>query len=110
MMQFCAKYFLSQEVQFNIQLLTEEVLQIVPLDKGEVDLALKYSEKDGSISIELLMPTIILSVWKNPKFAPDELSKSIIEGLCENIDEVVDDCPEGPRVRIRFKLKMKNEE
>ena len=37
MMQFCAKYFLSQELQFNIQLLTEEVLQVVPLDKGEVD-------------------------------------------------------------------------
>ena len=110
MIQFCSKYFLLPQVQHQVQLLAEEVLQVVPLDKGEVDLALKYSEKDGSISIELLMPTNIISVWKNPKFVPDELSKAIIEGLCENIDEVVDDCPEGPRVRIRFKLKIKNEE
>jgi polar amino acid transport system ATP-binding protein len=56
MMQFCAKYFLSAQVQHQVQLLAEEVLQVVPLDKGEVDLALKYSEKTGSISIELLMP------------------------------------------------------
>ena len=27
----------------------------------------------------------------------------------QNIDEIVDDCSEDPRVRIRFKLKMKNE-
>ncbi|MBQ8242607.1 MAG: amino acid ABC transporter ATP-binding protein, partial [Bacteroidaceae bacterium] len=52
MMQFCAKYFLSQLVQFNVQLLTEEVLQIIPLDKGEIDLALKYSEKTGGVSLE----------------------------------------------------------
>lgn len=34
------------------------------------------------------------------------LSMTIIEGLCECIDEVVDDAPEGPRVRIRFKLRI----
>ena len=92
-------------VQFNVQLLTEEVLQIVPLNKGEIDLALRYSEKTGSVSLELLMPTGIVSVLKNKDFAPDELSMSIVEGLCETMDEIVDDSPEGPRVRLRFELK-----
>ena len=105
MMQFCTKYFLPASVQFNVQLLTEEVLQIVPLNKGEIDLALRYSEKTGSVSLELLMPTGIVSVLKNKDFAPDELSMSIVEGLCETMDEIVDDSPEGPRVRLRFELK-----
>ena len=106
MAQFCSKYFLPAEILHQVQLLAEEVLQVVPLDKGETDLALRYSEKDGSLSLELLMPTGIVSVWKDPNFAPDELSLAIIEGLSEHIDEVVDDSPEGPRVRIRFNLRL----
>jgi hypothetical protein len=74
-------------VQFNVQLLAEEVLQVIPLNKGVVDLALRYSEKTGLISLELLMPEGIDSVLHNPDFAPDELSMSIIEGLCEEIEE-----------------------
>lgn len=108
MLQFCAKYFLPSDVQYKIQLLAEEVLQIVPLDKGEVDLVLRYSEKDGSISLELLMPTCIISVLKDKTLSLDGLSMSIVEGLCENMDEVVEDTPEGPRVRIRFKMKKEN--
>lgn len=105
MMQFCSKYFLPQEVQFNIQLLTEEVLQIVPLNKGEIDLALRYSEKTGTVSLELLMPTGVVSVLKDKNFAPDELSMTIVRGLCKDIHEVVDDHPIGPRVRLCFELK-----
>ena len=110
MMQFCAKYFLSQLVQFNVQLLTEEVLQIIPLDKGEIDLALKYSEKTGGVSLEVLMPAGIVSVLKNKNFSPDDLSMTIVRGLCENIHEVVDDTPVGPRVRVCFEMKKMDEE
>ena len=105
MMQFCTKYFLSDHVRFRIQLLTEEVLQVVPLDKGEIDLALRYSEKDGTLSLELLMPTGIFTLLKDKDFTPDELSMDIIKGLCEEMGEVVDDTPEGPRVRICFRMK-----
>ena len=110
MMQFCAKYFLSQLVQFNVQLLTEEVLQIIPLDKGEIDLALKYSEKTGGVSLELLMPAGITSVLKDKNFSPDDLSMTIVRGLCENIHEVVDNTPVGPRVRVCFEMKKMDEE
>lgn len=108
MMQFCAKYFLPDHVRFKIQLLTEEVLQVVPLDKGEIDLALRYSEKDGTLSLELLMPTNIITLLKDKTFVPDELSMSIIEGLCDEMKEVVDDTPEGPRVRVCFRMKKEN--
>ena len=110
MMQFCAKYFLSQLVQFNVQLLAEEVLQIIPLDKGEIDLALKYSEKTGGVSLELLMPAGITSVLKDKNFSPDDLSMTIVRGLCENIHEVVDNTPVGPRVRVCFEMKKMDEE
>ncbi len=110
MMQFCAKYFLSQLVQFNVQLLTEEVLQVIPLDKGEIDLALKYSEKTGGVSLELLMPAGITSVLKDKNFSPDDLSMTIVRGLCENMHEVVDDTPVGPRVRVCFEMKKMDEE
>ena len=110
MMQFCAKYFLSQLVQFNVQLLTEEVLQIIPLDKGEIDLALKYSEKTGGVSLELLMPAGITSVLKDKNFSPDDLSMTIVRGLCDHIHEVVDNTPVGPRVRVCFEMKKMDEE
>lgn len=110
MMQFCAKYFLPQLVQFNVQLLTEEVLQIIPLDKGEIDLALKYSEKTGGVSLEVLMPAGIVSVLKNKNFSPDDLSMTIVRGLCENMHEVVDDTPVGPRVRVCFEMKNMDKE
>lgn len=105
MMQFCQRYFLPQAVQFRIQLLAEEVLQLVPLDKGEVDFALRYSEKDGTVSLELLMPVGVVSVLRNNDFQPDELSMSIVEGLCSEMKEVVDDLPEGPRVRVCFTMQ-----
>lgn len=110
MMQFCAKYFLPQLVQFNVQLLTEEVLQIIPLDKGEIDLVLKYSEKTGGVSLEVLMPAGIVSVLKNKNFSPDDLSMTIVRGLCENMHEVVDDTPVGPRVRVCFEMKNMDKE
>ncbi|MBR5804336.1 MAG: amino acid ABC transporter ATP-binding protein [Bacteroidaceae bacterium] len=103
---FCTRYYLSEHIQHQVQLLAEEVLQVIPLDKGEVDLALRYSEECHTISLELLMPPGIVTVWKSPQFAPDALSLSIIQGLCDNIIESVDDTPEGPRVRLIFNLKQ----
>jgi polar amino acid transport system ATP-binding protein len=103
--QFCNKYFLPQPVQFNIQLLTEEALQVVPLGKGTIDLALRYSEKTGLIALELLMPAGIASVLHNPTTPPDGLSMSIIEGLCSKIEETAENLPEGERLRLRFEIK-----
>ena len=103
--QFCNKYFLSHQIQFNIQLLTEELLQIIPLDKGTVDLTLRYSEKTGLISLELLMPSGIDSVLNNPASPPDKLSMSIIEGLCETFGEVMEELPDSPRLRLNFEIK-----
>jgi polar amino acid transport system ATP-binding protein len=105
MVQFCSKYYLSAEIQHQVQLLAEEVLQIVPLDKGEVDLALCYSEKSGAVTMELLMPSGVTAVLNDSEFAPDELSIAIIEGLCEEISETMESGENGEKLRLKFKLK-----
>ena len=105
MVQFCSKYYLSSEIQHQVQLLAEEVLQIVPLDKGEVDLALCYSEKSGAVTMELLMPSGIKTILHDSEFAPDELSMAIIEGLCDEISETIEEGVEEPKLRLKFKLK-----
>lgn len=103
--QFCTKYYLPSQVQHNVQLLAEEVLQIVPLNKGEIDFMLRYSEENGSISMELLMPVGLKKVLNSSMFKPDNLSLSIIEGLCDSMEETLEDCIDGPRVRLKFNLK-----
>lgn len=106
MVQFCSKYFLSYDVQNKVQLLVEEVLQVVPLDRGEIDLSLRYSEKNNSISLELLMPGQIKSIFNDDEFTPDDISMSLIEGLCESREEVMENTADGPRVHLKFILRQ----
>ena len=82
---FCQKYFLSEKKQFNVQLLVEEVLKVVPLDKGDVELALRYSEKGEKVSLELTMPQGVEQVLENDENI-DDLAMMIIQGLCQNIE------------------------
>ena len=105
LVQFCSKYFLPYDIQNKVQLLVEEVLQILPLDKGEIDLALRYSEKDNTISLELLMPSGIRSIFNDESLRPDDLIMSIIDGLCESREEVVETSSDDTRLRLRFRLK-----
>lgn len=105
MAHFCERYNLSNEQKFKVQLLSEEVLQVVPLDKGVIDLYLRYSEKERTLSLELLMPTGIISVLNDKESVPDEFSMAIIEGLCDHLSEVMEEHPEGPRVKLCLSLK-----
>lgn len=101
---FCDRNNLSNEQKFKVQLLSEEVLQVVPLDKGVVDLCLRYSEKERTLSFEFLMPMGVISVLNDKELIPDELSMAIIEGLCNRVSEEVNDSSEGPRVKLCLEL------
>ena len=102
MLQFCAKYFFPQSVQNSLELLLEEVLQLAPVKNG-LGVQLEYSEKTFAKTLSIIQsPKIIgggpilklfpASFLENPD-APDDLSLTIIKGLCEDIkDEVVDSC------------------
>ena len=83
MINFCQKYFLSDEKQFQVQLITEELLKVIPLDKGAVELSLRYAEKDSVVSLEVVMPQGVDKVLSAEE--QDDLSISIVKGLCESI-------------------------
>jgi hypothetical protein len=99
------RFSTSQDVLHKIELLTEEALNIVPLDKGSIEVTLKYSEKLDIFSLELLMPEGVYTVLNDNKTEKDDLSMMIIEGLCDNIEEKVDEPPLEPRTRIIFRMK-----
>lgn len=105
MANFCMRFSTSQDVLHKIELLTEEALNIVPLDKGSIEVTLKYSEKLDIFSLELLMPEGVYTVLNDNKTEKDDLSMMIIEGLCDNIEEKVDEPPLEPRTRIIFRMK-----
>ena len=108
MIQFCKRHSLGKEVQFRVQLLAEEVLNIIPLDLGTVELALRYSRKSGSISLELFMPQGVTAIFDASEFEPDEISMSIVRGLCDEVDELMETDVVSPRLRVRFQLKEMN--
>ena len=108
MIQFCKRHSLGKEVQFRVQLLAEEVLNIIPLDLGTVELALRYSWKIGSISLELFMPQGVTAIFDASEFEPDEISMSIVRGLCDEVDELMETDVVSPRLRVRFQLKEMN--
>lgn len=105
MMQFCQKYFLPQETRFRVQLLTEEVLQMMPLDQGQTDLCLQYSEKENSISLELLLPNGIKSVLEPDSEYHDPLGMSIVNALCDQMEEHLKNSYQGPRLCVRYTMQ-----
>ena len=106
---FSRKYFLPRSLEMNIQLLAEEILKLVPLDKGDVDLSMRYSEKEKRVSMELLFTGITESVLRSSQFQSDELSLAIVNGLCEDLNEVVENTYLGPCMKVRMNIKMKKD-
>lgn len=103
-MAFCNKHFLPSKVQHNVLLLVEEALQIIPLVRG-VDLTCRFSEKTGDLALELLLPPGHPTVLDATDPEPDFISVSIIHGLCNVVEEVEEDTPEGLRIKICMVLK-----
>lgn len=95
---FCAKHFFSAKTTHNITLLTEECLQIFPLENG-LDIELNFSEKSGEISLVFTLPDSVKSIFNGDREV-DMISLSIIQGLSQSIkEEIVED-----RLRIKIAL------
>ncbi len=80
--QFCGKYFFSESVTNSLTLLLEEVLQIAPVKEG-LEVTLEYSEKTFAKTLHICSEKRFL----DENDAPDNLSLTIIKGLCEDIKE-----------------------
>lgn len=83
--QFCQRYVLDNKVLYNLQLVIEELLANIMPFSGKIDISVNFSEKDYSVSLEILQHACRDSILENE--AVDELSVSLLKGICSNIKE-----------------------
>lgn len=104
LIEFGNKYFLSEQIIRNLELLTEEVMQISPIEGGG-ELILDYSEETRQLTLHMQLPIEHLVLGGDPE--PDMLSMAIINGLCSQVSEkfIVTDIYEERALRMSFVLK-----
>lgn len=80
---FCLRYRLPVSDTHCLQLAVEELLNLIPLDKG-VNLVLTKSDKGLELEATLDRGE---HPYLSGEYIKDDLSYSILEGLCEKIEE-----------------------
>ena len=96
---FCMRYRLSPSDTYSLQLAEEELLNLIPLDGG-VNLVITKSH--DYLKLEAVLAQGEHS-YLSPEYAKDELSFSILEGLCESMSEEINLKNETV---IRLKIKQ----
>lgn len=95
---FCQKYAISDKIN-ALELLVEESLTNILPHSGKIHINFNFSEKDFSISAEIIQENYFESILDNP--TTDEISLMIVRGLCESIEEYQD----GNNRKIIAKIK-----
>lgn len=86
--QYCNRFgFGSQAFRF-VQLAVEELLNIIPLDKG-AKLMLSKVEQQVRMSLEVRVPNVGCN-YLDENTCRDDLSLSLLQGLCDVIEEYVE--------------------
>lgn len=80
---YCLRYRLSHSETYSLQLAVEELLNIIPLDKG---VGLIITKLDNGLKIEATLPKSEMPYLADESMK-EELSYTILEGLCESIEE-----------------------
>lgn len=95
---FCMRYRLPFSDTYSLQLAVEELLNLIPLEEG-VKLLIAKSEK--GLEIEAVLPKSE-EPYLSKDSIKDDLSYSILEGLCEKIEEGTNESNESViRMTIR---------
>lgn len=81
---FCMKYRLTSSETHSIQLVVEELLNLLPLDNG---LRLIISKLKKGLQVEAFLRDTGCSYLSQDE-VKDELSYSIISGICNSIEEI----------------------
>lgn len=96
---FCLRYRLPHSDTYSLQLAVEELLNLIPLDDG-VNLVITKSNNYLEVEAVLAKGEI---PYLSEELIKDELSYSILEGLCESITEGVNEMDETV---IRLTIKQ----
>ena len=87
---FCMRYRLPFSDTYSLQLAVEELLNLIPLDKG---VNLLITKSDQTLEIEAVLPKGEYP-YLSENHVKDDLSYSILEGLCEKIEENINEINE----------------
>ena len=98
---FCLRYRLSHSDTYALQLAVEELLNLLPLDDG---VGIVIAKQPKALEIEAVLPKAA-HPYLSPEYVKDDLSYSILEGLCESIDEGVNESDDAV---IRLIIKQNN--
>lgn len=80
---FCMRYRLSFSDTYSLQLAVEELMNLIPLDNG-VNLVITKTDKGVDIEATLAKRE---TPYLSQQSMEDDLSYTILSGLCEKIDE-----------------------
>lgn len=78
---YCNRFGLGSQAFHFVQLVVEELLNLLPLEKG-LDLVLSKSDTEVRMSLDVTLP-FSDTMYLDPMLAKDDLSLNIISGLCE---------------------------
>lgn len=80
---FCMRYRLPLSYTYSLQLAVEELLNLIPLDNG---VSLLITKSDKGLELEAILAKGDHH-FLSPEHIKDDLSYSILEGLCDRIEE-----------------------
>ena len=86
---YCNRFGLGSQAFHFVQLVVEELLNLLPLENG-VDLVLAKSDNEVRMSLDVVLP-FSETMYLDQMQTKDDLSLSIIEGLCEVMQETTDE-------------------
>ena len=86
---YCNRFGLGTQAFHFVQLVVEELLHLLPLENG-LDLILSKSDNEVRMSLDIKMP-FTETMYLDPMQSKDDLSLSIVEGLCEVMQETTDE-------------------
>ena len=86
---YCKRFGLGTQAFHFVQLVVEELLNLLPLENG-VDLVLAKSDNEVRMSLDVVLP-FSETMYLDQMQTKDDLSLSIIEGLCEVMQETTDE-------------------
>ena len=97
---FCNRYKLGPQSVHSVQLVVEEFLNLVPLDEG-VRLLVSKSVDNLHLNVDAWLPDSS-RIYIDKSSLDEDLSYAILVGMCELIEESVDDSG-GKHVHLQLK-------
>ena len=86
---YCNRFGLGSQAFHFVQLVVEELLNLLPLERG-IQLMLSKSDQEVRMMLDVVLPSTDV-MYLDSSLAKDALSLSLIEGLCEVMQETTDE-------------------